>query len=236
MRGVVAMLMVLMLTGPAFAVPGLASHPLHTTYSEMEWNPDSRRFEVALQLPGFVIDEELSLIHGKRINVETAKNAEKLVEDYVRSRFKVTTDSLQECRLHWVGMEVELRDVWVYFEVEPILKSETAKADGAAEPDGEKSGDSGATQRGGQASTANSDPEPQTVGNKVASVTSEKSQRLIPDESSLVGLKVRNALLIDGRPDQVNLVNVTIHRRLSSLNLTAEQPEAHVVRHQKARD
>ncbi|MBL8813087.1 MAG: hypothetical protein JNM43_23165, partial [Planctomycetaceae bacterium] len=187
-------------------------------------------FEVALQLPGFVIDEELSLIHRKRINVETAENAEKLVEDYVRSRFRVTTESLQDCRLHWVGMEVEVRDVWVYFEVEPISKSE------ATNVDGEKSGDHGAKQPPVQSSAANAEPDAQKVKVKEASGTSEKSKRLIPDESSLVGLKVRNALLIDGRPDQVNLVNVTIHRKLSSLNLTAEQPEAHVARLRRLRD
>lgn len=222
MRGVIGIVMCVMLTGPAFAVSGLVSHPLHTTYSEMEWNPESRRFEVALQLPGFVIDEELSLIHRRRINVETADDAEKLVEEYVRSRFKVTTDSLPDCRLHWVGMEVELRDVWVYFEVEPVCKAETSK------PDAVKSGSTEAV-ASGEASATKSEA-------SLPAAASSKSETLIPDESALAGLKVRNALLIDGRPDQVNLVNVTIHRKLSSLNLTAEQPEAKVSRQQKARD
>ncbi len=227
MRGVIGIVMCVMLTGPAFAVSGLASHPLHTTYSEMEWNPESRRFEVALQLPGFVIDEELSLIHRRRINVETADDAEKMVEEYVRSRFKVTTDSLPDCRLHWVGMEVELRDVWVYFEVEPVCKAETAKT-AVAEPDAAKSKD---------VVTDSSDDASESKADSTTSVVSgSKNRTLIPDESALAGLKVRNALLIDGRPDQVNLVNVTIHRKLSSLNLTAEQPEGKVSRLQKARD
>jgi hypothetical protein len=222
MRRVMGMVMFLMLIGPAPAAPGLASHPLHTTYSEMEWNPESRRFEVALQLPGFVIDEELSLIHRRRINVETAADAEKLVEEYVRSRFKVTTDSLQECRLHWVGMEVELRDVWVYFEVEPVRKSDVKKADDVKSDVSE--------------ALASVESSAVVSDSKTQAAFGSKGKELIPDESALVGLKVRNSLLIDGRPDQVNLVNVTIHRRLSSLNLTAEQPEAKVSRLQKARD
>ena len=228
MRGVVGMLTVLMLIGPAFAVRGLASHPLHTTYSEMEWNPETRRFEVALQLPGFVIDEELSLIHQQRINVETAKNAEKLVEDYVRSRFQVTTDSLKGCRLHWLGMEVEVRDVWVYFEVEPTKKVPATKLDSPGSGT-EESGATKAERPVPTPSSAKEDPRATSTGEQSVS-------RLIPDESMLTGLKIRNALLIDGRPDQVNLVNVTIHRRLSSLNLTAEQPEAKVSRLQKAQD
>lgn len=227
MRGVIGILMSVMLTGPAFAASGPASHPLHTTYSEMEWNPDSRRFEVALQLPGFIIDEELSLIHRRRINVETAADAEKLVEEYVRDRFKVTTDSLGESRLHWVGMEVELRDVWVYFEMEPVRKADAAKTP-VEKPDAAKSND---------VVTESSDDALESKAESATPAASgSKNRTLIPDESALAGLKVRNALLIDGRPDQVNLVNVTIHRKLSSLNLTAEQPEAKVSRLQKARD
>ena len=40
-----------------------AGHPFHSTFTEMEWNLDSGRFEVALQLPGLQIDAELSRLH-----------------------------------------------------------------------------------------------------------------------------------------------------------------------------
>ncbi len=233
MRCVAGMLTFLMLIGPAYAVTNLASHPLHTTYSEMEWNPETLRFEVALQLPGFVIDEELSRIHGKRINVETAENAEKLVEDYVRSRFRVTTDRLQECQLHWVGMEVEVRDVWVYFEAQPIEKSESSRQESAT-PATRDSETLDAKITPVESSPTKASPAGSESGTSHAG--GKKRSGLIPDESMLTGLKVWNALLIDGRPDQVNLVNVTIHRKLSSLNLTAEQPEAKVSRLQKTQD
>lgn len=232
MRGVTGMMTLLMLIGPACAATNLASHPFHTTYSEMEWNPETCRFEVALQLPGFVIDEELSRIHRKRINVETAENAEKLVEDYVRSRFRVTTDRLQECQLHWVGMEVDVRDVWVYFEAQPIEKSESSRQESATPATQDP-----VTLDAKITPVELSPTKPFPAGSESGtSPAGGKRTSLIPDESMLTGLKVRNALLIDGRPDQVNLVNVTIHRKLSSLNLTAEQPEAKVSRLQKTQD
>jgi hypothetical protein len=101
-----------------------AAHPFHTTFAEIEWNAETQRFEVALQLPGLQIDEELSRIHKRRINTETSAEAETLLEDYITNRFEITDKSHSRCRIHWVGMEVELRDVWAYFEVE-LIKSPT---------------------------------------------------------------------------------------------------------------
>ncbi|MFN9717971.1 MAG: DUF6702 family protein [Planctomycetota bacterium] len=99
-----------------------AAHPFHTTFAEIEWNAETHRFEVALQLPGMQIDEELSRIHKRRINTETTADAETILENYITNRFKITDKLHDRCRIHWVGMEVELRDVWVYFEVE-LLKA-----------------------------------------------------------------------------------------------------------------
>ena len=106
-----------------------ATHPFHTTFAEIEWNSETQRFEVALQLPGLQIDEELSRIHKRRINTETTADAESLLRDYITNRFEITDKSHGRCRIHWVGMEVELRDVWAYFEVELL---ESATISGAA--------------------------------------------------------------------------------------------------------
>lgn len=106
-----------------------ASHPFHTTFAEIEWNAETQRFEVAMQLPGLQIDEELSRIHKRRINSETTAEAETLLEDYITNRFEITDKSHSECRIHWVGMEVELRDVWAYFEVELIKSPTTPSAE-----------------------------------------------------------------------------------------------------------
>lgn len=111
-------LALLFIAGMLTAVPTLAAHPFHSTSTEMEWNPESRRFEVALQLPGLQIDEELSRLHKRHINMESTADAEQLLEKYIKSKFEVTGMGLDQCQLHWVGVEIDARNVWAYFEVE----------------------------------------------------------------------------------------------------------------------
>ncbi len=89
----------------------------------MEWNPDIRRFEVALQLPGLQIDEELSRLHKRHINMETTADAEQLLEKYIDSKLEVTGKGLDHCQIHWVGVEIDARNVWAYFELELLPNS-----------------------------------------------------------------------------------------------------------------
>ncbi|MBL8814751.1 MAG: hypothetical protein JNL58_01885 [Planctomyces sp.] len=106
------------IVGMLTAAPTHAAHPFHSTSTEMEWNPESRRFEVALQLPGLQIDEELSRLHKRHINMESTTDAEQLLEKYIKTKFEVTGKGLDQCQLHWVGVEIDARNVWAYFEVE----------------------------------------------------------------------------------------------------------------------
>lgn len=116
--------MVTMLT----ATPALAAHPFHSTSTEMEWNPESRRFEVSLQLPGLQIDEELSRLHKRHVNMETTADAEQLLENYIQSKFEVTGKGLDHCQIHWVGIEVDARNVWAYFELELLPNSSESQS------------------------------------------------------------------------------------------------------------
>ena len=127
----------LLIVGMPAALPAEAGHPFHSTFTEMEWNSESRRFEVALQLPGLQIDDELSRLHERHINLETTDDAEQLLQKYIKSRFEVTGRGLDQCQLHWVGMEIDARNVWAYFEME-LLSSNAAvgAASRASMPEG----------------------------------------------------------------------------------------------------
>lgn len=109
--------------GMLTTVPVQGEHPFHSTSTEMEWNPASRRFEVTLQLPGLQIDEELSRIHKRRINMESTADAEQLLEKYIKSKFVVTGKGFNQCQLHWAGVEIDSRNVWAYFEIELVPNS-----------------------------------------------------------------------------------------------------------------
>jgi hypothetical protein len=104
------------------AVPAgcsVAAHPDHATAAEVEWNAETGCFEVSLQLPGVVLEEELSALRGQRVNLETTPQAEQLLQQYVEARFQLSGREFSRCRMQWVGMELELKHVWAYFELRP---------------------------------------------------------------------------------------------------------------------
>ena len=105
------------LTGTATA------HPGHVSSTEVEWNPESHRFEVAMRLRIADLEDALSLQEGTRVNLETNDSAGDFVRSYLakRAAFRFSQDTT--CRLHWVGMELELHDVWLYFEAESVGSS-----------------------------------------------------------------------------------------------------------------
>lgn len=100
-----------------FINPAVA-HPFHSTLAEMEWNAKSHVFEVSLQFAGVEIEEELSSLQGRHIDLEATPDAERLLRDYITLHFKISDASHNSCRIRWVGMELQVQYVWAYFEVE----------------------------------------------------------------------------------------------------------------------
>lgn len=97
-------------------------HPFHATSLELDWNPDSRCFEAALQLPSTTLHEELTRVAGRPVNLdhnnpEIAAKNEQLLQDWIRSRLKITAANLPNCEIHWVGSEFENRSLFAYFEI-----------------------------------------------------------------------------------------------------------------------
>lgn len=121
-----------LLAAAAAALPALCAsrrvsaanyaHPFHATSLELEWNPETGCFEAALRLPGPPLDEELARIAERPVALDSPdllkrQQNERILEDWVRRRFKLTAKDLPHCEIHWVGVETELRSVWAYFEV-----------------------------------------------------------------------------------------------------------------------
>ena len=194
---------------PAAAMIAI-SHPIHSSIAEAEWNPDSQRFEVALKLNGLELEHELSALENRSINVETTPNAEEIVCKYVTGRLSITTGTHTGCRLHWVGMDVEIKDVWLYFELQPVISdasdNEGRSLSAAVNTSGSKDRLDGASSR----------------TPKIA------QQPMEPDASSTVSLeqiKLHNALLLTSRPEQINLVTLIIEDKHHSVHFTAEQKD-----------
>jgi hypothetical protein len=109
-------------TAAATTAALLTQHPFHATSLELDWNPDSHCFEAALQLPAATLHEELTRVAGRPVNLdhnnpEIAAKNEQLLQDWIRSRLKITAANLPNCEIQWVGSEFENRSLWAYFEI-----------------------------------------------------------------------------------------------------------------------
>ncbi len=96
------------------------AHPNHIGVTEIEWNPTSGRFEVAMKLRVTDLEDAISVINKKRWRIETADDKEQQLKKYLKQHFSITLQNHKACRLHWVGSELLLHDVWIYFEAESL--------------------------------------------------------------------------------------------------------------------
>lgn len=123
---------------PALFLLTLA-HPFHVSVAESQWNDDRSRLQISLRLSPRDLDAVLSETTGRRIVLEkeSDEKAQKLLTDYLRDRIFLSASkadastkdadaiAARRRRFHWVGIEHEIRYVWVYFELERLTEAES---------------------------------------------------------------------------------------------------------------
>lgn len=107
------------------------AHPNHIGVTEVEWNPTSGRFEVAMKLRVTDLEDAISVINKQQWRLESAADRDQQLQAYLQKHFSITFKDHGKCRLHWVGTELLLHEVWIYFEAESLP--------GGSRPDDSKS-------------------------------------------------------------------------------------------------
>lgn len=109
------------------------AHPLHSHVTEVEWNADSCRFEVAMKLDAAAFEDALSIRTGRRVRLESMKSADEIVVDYLSDTFEIENrDTRAMGTFTWHGLELELHSVWLYFEYSSRFTGEKrSRSDGA---------------------------------------------------------------------------------------------------------
>ena len=113
-------------------------HPFHSSLAEMEWNPKSASFEVALSV--WPVDLENVLRESedltKRLNGPLSlddKSQHKIldasIKAYVQKHFRLADEKLK-VEMNWLGFEVEKDSVWCYFEISDFPDKALAAANG----------------------------------------------------------------------------------------------------------
>ena len=129
----------LILTAVAVAVCSATAnagtpHPFHTSMAEMEYNPQTKRFEISLKLYAVDAETALSRINGKACDLDDEATRDRLMERYLSKRFQTESTTKvkpavtgnddtknpakpQPPQLVYVGSQLSGADVWAYFEL-----------------------------------------------------------------------------------------------------------------------
>jgi hypothetical protein len=118
----------------AAIIPGLclASHPNHVSNAEVNWNPKSGNFEIALCVWPADLEKALALDQSKPIDLDKVENLDELLKSYVEKKFLIRPSQSQQSStpqtnqepskaataIRWVGHERDLKAAWLYFEIE----------------------------------------------------------------------------------------------------------------------
>ncbi|MDG1897881.1 MAG: hypothetical protein P8J37_23520 [Fuerstiella sp.] len=183
------------------AIPAAKAHSSHTSITEVEWNDDSQRFEVAMKVRIADLQDAISVRQGKRIRVES-EGAKNSILEYLTEKFSVTFAEADECRLRWVGLELELHDVWLYVEAEPLREHPSVAAQSAAPPKLE------------------------TWDELFVVPDQRKSGFETTGRSGDRRVRIRDAVLCDVQPDQTNLVTIRVGGVTQSLVFEHEHDSA----------
>lgn len=104
----------LLLVGNCFA-----SHPYHVSLTEIEWNPKSSNFEVAMCVWPADLEKAISDSTGTPVDFDKLSEAktDQLMKRYLTERFELIDQAGQAGALRWAGHQTGKKAIWMFFEI-----------------------------------------------------------------------------------------------------------------------
>lgn len=92
-------------------------HPFHVSVAELEYNKDSKCLEVALKVWPEDLEKALSQVNKAPVDLDKHPKIDDLIASYLKRNIHVSPDGKTNCKINWVGKEIEVRHAWLYFEI-----------------------------------------------------------------------------------------------------------------------
>jgi hypothetical protein len=91
------------------------SHPDHVALADVAYNAKNKAFEIALRIKPEDLERALSRISGAKVRIEDEAALVPL-KAYLQQTFALTAQK-KALAHNWVGMEMQSRFAWLYFEI-----------------------------------------------------------------------------------------------------------------------
>ena len=99
-------------------VAPVAAHPYHTTLAEADWNGETNRLEIALRLLPEDFERALSARdRGSKPPADDPGALDDRIVAWLSQDFRVIPNDGEPAPIEWVGKEISIEYVWLYFEI-----------------------------------------------------------------------------------------------------------------------
>jgi hypothetical protein len=93
------------------------AHRYHTSLTRIDYNEKEKILEVSIQVFTHDLVPTLEQKARKRIDLEKSPDADRLIQDYLAENFVLKNKNGDAGKLNWVGKQLEVDSVWLYFEI-----------------------------------------------------------------------------------------------------------------------
>lgn len=116
----------------AMASLAAAAHPYHVSLTEIDWNPNSGAFEVAVCVWPADLEKALAQQQSQPIDLDNTEGLDAIITSYVSQKIGCSNGN-DIAKLRWVGFETTNKKSWVYFELKPTNKATVASGNWSLE-------------------------------------------------------------------------------------------------------
>ena len=102
-----------------------SKHPYHVSVAEVEWNSKTKKLEVALCVWPADLEKSLAKLKGKPVDLDKTRKLDGWMKKLVSKKFTFRNTKGEAKALSWVGHEKDLKQAWLYFEVDGVQVGET---------------------------------------------------------------------------------------------------------------
>lgn len=93
------------------------SHPFHVSVAEIEYNAKSKKLECALRIWPEDLEKALNKRSNEKVDLDSTEDIDERIFKYMNAKIKISSGE-KASKLIWVGKELEIKQGWLYFEVE----------------------------------------------------------------------------------------------------------------------